>query len=203
MSRIDSIDHLRRHYGTPKERSLGKEIDHLDRHCRKFIALSPFLTIASQGADGRADSSPRGESPGFVAILDDRHLAIPDRPGNNRLDTLSNIVENPAVGILFMIPGFREILRVNGRAEIRDDDELRRRFEVGGKLPATVIVVEVESAYIHCAKAVMRSRLWEDEAKTPRELLPSLTEIIAEQMGREPVAESEEDMLAGYRKVLY
>jgi len=203
MSRIDSIDALRRHYGAPKERSLGKEIDHLDRHCRKYISLSPFLTIASQGADGRADSSPRGEAPGFVAILDDRHLAIPDRPGNNRLDTLSNIVENPAVGILFMIPGFREILRVNGRAEIRDDDELRRRFEVGGRLPATVIVVVVGSAYIHCAKAVMRSRLWEDEARTPRQLLPSLSEIIAEQMGREPAAESEADMLAAYRKVLY
>ena len=203
MSRIDNIDALRSHYGTPKVRALGKEIDHLDRHCRKYISLSPFLTIASQGADGHADSSPRGETPGFVAVLDDKHFAIPDRPGNNRLDTLTNIVENPAVGVLFMVPGFREILRVNGRAEIRDDEDLRKRFEVNGKLPATVIVVEVESAYIHCAKAVMRSQLWEDDARTERDLLPSLSEIIADQMGREPPAETEEEMLAAFNKVLY
>ena len=203
MARLATIEALRARYGTIKPRSLGKEIDHLDRHCRTFIGLSPFLTIASQGADGRADCSPRGEVPGFVQILGDRHLAIPDRPGNNRLDTLSNIVANPAVALLFIIPGFREILRVNGRAEIRDDDDLRARFEVGGRLPATVIVVEVESAYIHCAKAVMRARLWEEEALTPRGLMPSLTEIINDQMGTSTPVETEEEMLLAYQKVLY
>lgn len=203
MSRIDTVEALRSHYGEPKERALGKEIDHLDRHCRKFISLAPFLTIASQGADGRADCSPRGEQPGFVQVLDDKHLAIPDRPGNNRLDTLSNIIENPAVALLFLVPGFREIFRVNGRAEVRDDEDLRQRFEFRGKLPATVIVVEVESAYIHCAKAVMRAELWEDHARTSRELMPTLGQIIAEQMGRAQPQETNEEVYAENEKVLY
>ena len=203
MSRIETVEALRSHYGKAKERALGKEVHYLDRHCRRYISLSPFITIASQGADGRADCSPRGETPGFVQVLDDHHLAIPDRPGNNRLDTLTNIIENPAVAILFVVPGFREIFRVNGRAEVRDDADLRERFEVNGKQPATVIVVEVEAAYIHCAKAVMRAKLWEEESKTLRDAMPSLTEIIADQMGVTPAKETEEEMLAAYEKVLY
>jgi len=159
MAVITDIERLRQIYGHAKGRAVTKQLDHLEKHCRAFIALSPMVMLGSQGKSGPADVTPRGDAAGFVQVLDEKPLALPDRPGNNRLDTLSNILENPSVGLLFLVPGMDEVLRINGSAEIRDDDALRQRFEVKGKLPATVLVITVREVYFHCAKALMRSEL--------------------------------------------
>lgn len=203
MARITTVEQLRSHYGVAHERAVLKEVQRLHNHHIRFIELSPFLAISSTGADGRGDVSPRGEKPGFVHVIDDVTLAIPDRPGNNRLDTLTNVVTNPNVGVLFMLPGVNEILRVNGTAELRDDADLRRRFEVNGKQPALVILVHVEQAYLHCAKALMRSALWDVETKVPRSVLPSMGEMLRDQIGPQVEAESEAAGVARYKTQLY
>jgi uncharacterized protein len=165
-------------YDTPSERALLKQIDHIDAHCRAFIEASPFLLLAtSAGALG--DCSPRGDAPGFVQVAGPRTLLIPDRRGNNRLDSLRNVVRNPAVGLLFLVPGVNETLRVNGRARVSADPALRERFGVRGTLPATVLVVSVEEAYIQCAKALVRSELWNPARHRIRGELPSLGAVLA------------------------
>ncbi|MFG1478252.1 pyridoxamine 5'-phosphate oxidase family protein [Xanthobacter sp. V4C-4] len=202
MARIDSVDALRRLYGEPSGRTRDKVLSRLDPHCRRFIALSPFVLVATADAAGAADVSPRGDAPGFVASEDNR-LFIPDRPGNNRLDSLSNILATGRVGLLFLIPGVDETLRVNGRAAIHDDADLRGRFPVNGRLPRTVIAVEVEEAFLHCAKAFMRSALWSPQAQIPRAALPTMGEMLRDQIGHAAPAESQDDMLRRYRAVLY
>lgn len=158
-----------------------KELDHIDKHARAFIAASPFVCLGTARADGSADVSPRGDAPGFVKVLDAHTLAMPDRPGNNRLDSLSNIVANPQVGLMFLIPGIGEILRVNGQARIVRDPALLAGFEVNGKLPTTAIVVAVKQAFLHCTKAIHRGKLWANEAKADRKILPPLGHMIVEQ----------------------
>ncbi len=164
-------------HAVAKQKSLG----HLDRHARDFIARAPFLCIGTQTADGRADVSPRGDPCGFVTVLDDQTLLIPDRPGNNRLDTQSNILANPSVGILFMIPGFDDTLRVNGRAQISTDPDLLALLTVNDRLPVTAIVVTVDEVFLHCAKAFRRSNLWDPDARQDRREMPSLMKIILDQ----------------------
>ncbi len=203
MARITTVEQLRNHYGAPHERAVLKETTRLHRHHIRFIELSPFLAISSTGTDGRGDVSPRGEKPGFVHVVDDATLAIPDRPGNNRLDTLTNIVTHPNVGLLFMLPGVNEILRVNGTAELRDDSELRRRFEVNGRLPTLVIQVHVEQAYLHCAKAMMRSALWDERSRVERGVLPSMGEMLRDQIGPQIELETEAAAVARYKTQLY
>ena len=203
MPRIDTLDALRRIYKEPAGRAVTKAIPRLDRHCRRVIELSPFLVIASGDGKGTMDASPRGEEPGFVEVLDDRTLAIPDRPGNNRLDTFANILVNPAVGLIFFIPGVEETLRINGTAEIRDDDDLSGRFAVKGKRPATVLVVRLGEAYLHCAKALMRSRLWSDDVRVDRSVLPSMGQMLKDQIGLAEEAESQEAMRERYSDQLY
>src|SRR5207248_6499030 len=154
---------LRALLGTPSEVALKKQIAALDGHCRALIAHAPFMLLATAGADGRCDVSPKGDPPGFARVLDDTHLVIPDRPGNKRLDGMRNILENPHVGLIFLVPARGETLRVNGRAAITRDPELLARMEVGGKRPLLAIGVEVEEVFLHCAKAFKRSRLWEPE----------------------------------------
>jgi PPOX class probable FMN-dependent enzyme len=156
---IASEDELAGLYGPALERSVRKQLDHLDDHCRAFIAASPFLILSTQAA-GLADASPRGDAPGFVQVLDDKTLAIPDRRGNNRLDNLRNILKNPAVGLLFLVPGVHETLRVNGDAVLSTYPELTARFEFQGKTPKTVILVTVREAYVHCSRALVRADLW-------------------------------------------
>lgn len=173
---------LRSRYGQPSRLATGKQLDRLDLHARRFIELSPFLVISSQGADGLGDVSPKGDAPGFVLVLDDRTLLIPDRPGNNRLDTLSNLMANDGVGLLFLVPGVCETLRVNGRARVVADADLLAPTAVRGRLPATGILVAVEEVYLHCAKALVRSKLWEDDHRVERRSLPSLGRMLAEQM---------------------
>lgn len=203
MPRITSVAQLRTLYSQPIERAVLKELTYLHAHHKRFIALSPFLAISSTGPDGHGDVSPRGEQPGFVHVLGDTTLAIPDRPGNNRLDTLSNVLANPNVGLLFLLPGVSEILRVNGEAELRDDAELTARFAVNGREPRLVIVVRVKQAYLHCAKAIMRSALWDERTKAPRGTLPSMGEMLRDQIGPQIELEPEEVAVARYRTQLY
>jgi uncharacterized protein len=182
MDFIASRDELRRHYKAPADGPIRKELRALDAHCRRFIENSPFVLIGSSDRDGNADVTPKGDMPGFVAILDDTTIAIPDRPGNNRLDTWENIVVNPAVGLLFLIPGMNETLRVNGHGRITADQGLREQLAVDGRLPATVLVVEIKACYMHCAKAFMRSKLWTPESWPPREAMPTLGEMLRDQL---------------------
>ncbi len=173
MAAIDSLEALRAHYRAPSERSRRKAIDRLDAHCRTFIAHAPFLVIGTAAANcGPGDVSPRGDGPGFVHVVDDRTILIPDRPGNNRLDTLSNILENPEVAVIFMIPGFDETLRINGRAGLTDNAELLDRMAMGGKPALMAIRVGVREAYIHCNRALRRARLWDEASKPDRAILP-------------------------------
>ncbi|NQU60650.1 MAG: pyridoxamine 5'-phosphate oxidase family protein [Rhodospirillales bacterium] len=203
MTKISTQDDLRRLYRMPKGRSVAKQLDHIDPHDKRFIELSPFMVIATSDARGIADASPRGEEPGFVHVIDDHTLAIPDRPGNNRLNTMENILENPEVGLIFLIPGVNEALRINGTAEIHDDDDLCASFEVNGKRPMTVMLVRVRETFLHCAKALMRSRLWQEDAKHAERPIPTMGEMIRDQIDGSEPPESEEDMARRYRKVLY
>jgi PPOX class probable FMN-dependent enzyme len=184
---ITSEADLRARFRAPSELSLRKQLDHLDHNCRRFIALSPFLCLATSGEDG-IDNSPRGDVPGFVEILDERTLLIPDRPGNNRLDSLANIVRNPQVGLLFFIPGVTEMLRINGRAKIVTRPDILELFAVNNRAPAVVILVETQEVFLHCSKALIRSRLWQEDAKVDRKVLPSLGQMIAEVLDRQPAA---------------
>jgi PPOX class probable FMN-dependent enzyme len=160
---ITSEHELRAVMGEPMPRSVQKEISYLDKNCLAFIAKSPFVLVASCDAQGRLDVSPKGDPAGFVQVLDERTLAIPDRPGNQRADTFSNVLQNPRVGLLFLIPGKQETLRVNGRAVIVRDLAVRERMAVRGKAPQLALVVSVEEAFIHCTKCMLRSHLWERE----------------------------------------
>ena len=185
---ITSEAELRARFKAPSELSLRKQLDHLDHNCRRFIELSPFLCLATSRNDGMADNSPRGDVPGFVEVLDERTLLIPDRPGNNRLDSLANIVHHPQVGLLFFIPGVTEMLRVNGRAKLVTKPEILELFTVNNRAPAVVILVEIQEVFLHCSKALIRSRLWQEDAKVDRKVLPSLGRMIAEVIDREPAA---------------
>jgi hypothetical protein len=181
---LDSLEALARVYDAPLERIVAKEIDHIDALGRAFIARSPFLLLATAGAAG-VDCSPKGDAPGFVQVPDDRTLLIPDRPGNNRIDGMKNIVENPQVGILFLVPGANETFRVNGRARIGVDPALLNRFLVDGKPPRSVIVVTVDQAFNHCPKAFVRSRLWAAGAEGRPEGVPTTGRFAAARDGRD------------------
>ena len=161
---VTTLDELRALLGEPSDVARKKQVDRLDEHCRDFIAHSPFLLVATADAEGRCDVSPKGDPAGFVLVLDDHHLVIPDRPGNRRFDGMRNILANPHVGLLFLVPARGETLRVNGRASIIRDAEVLSRLGVGGKPPRLAIGVEVEEVFLHCAKAFKRSNLWNPEA---------------------------------------
>ena len=203
MSMITSVEELRSLYDPPKENVVKKDIGHIDRHCRRFIAYSPFVVIASYDQDGAADASPRGGHPGFVKVADDHTLLLPDWGGNNRLDTFSNILSQPEIGLLFMIPGVNETLRVNGRAELHSDEGYRSLCSEGEKLPKLVLKLSVREAYLHCAKAIMRASLWEPESRIDRTLLPSAGQIVKDQLRLDIEPETLEAMTERYRKNLY
>jgi hypothetical protein len=199
--------------GTPSDGAVKKQIARIDKHARRFIELSPFLCLGTADAEGRADVSPRGDPPGFVRVLDDKTLLIPDRPGNNRADSMLNIMQNPNVGLIFFIPGFEDTLRVNGKATILGDAGLLAKSTVNGKAPKLGIRVAVEEVFLHCAKALKRSRLWDPAAQVDRKAMPSLVRMIMEQVAEaenaaEPpadkaVAEYEADLEHHYKTGLY
>lgn len=204
MEFITSKEELRARYGETSERARLKEMRALDHHARNFIVHSPFVLIGSQDAEGRADVTPKGDKPGFVAVLDDATIVIPDRPGNNRLDTWENLLSNPAVGLLFMIPGMNETLRINGKGRLTADAALRERFAVDGKLPITVLVVTVEACYMHCAKAFMRSQLWKPETWPDRSTLPTLGQILADQIAiNQSGAEVDKSLAEAYARTMW
>ena len=199
---IDAAE-LRALYGQPNVRAANKVLPRLDEHCRAFIGLSPFCVLGTAAADGLADCSPKGDAPGFVQVLDDETLLIPDRLGNNRVDSMSNIVENPNVSLIFLVPGMNETLRVNGKATITTDDSLLESLSVNGKQPKTGLVVKVDEAFLHCAKALMRSKLWDPERHIDRKSFPSLGRILADQTGVQSPEVAEAAVQEAYRTKLY
>lgn len=206
MEFVTTREELRTLYKTPEPdaKSIRKELKRLDGHCRSFIARSPFMLIGSSDGAGNSDVSPKGDRPGFVSVLDDITLAIPDRPGNNRLDTLENILRNPSVGLLFLIPAMDETLRVNGEARITVDADLREKLAVDGKLPVTVTLVTVKAAYMHCAKAFMRSELWKPESWPDRTRLPTLGAILRDQLAlSESAGEIDQSLDEAYSRTLW
>lgn len=207
---VASEGELRGNYGEPMDIALMKQLGKLDVHCKDFISRSPFLCIGTSAADGKADVSPRGDPPGFVQVLDDNTIFIPDRPGNNRLDTMSNIVANPDVGLLFLIPGFEDALRVNGKAKLVKDKKILERCAVNRKVPTMGIMVEVNEAYLHCAKAVRRSKLWQAESQQDRKEMPTLAQMILEQVAtpekqptKEEIKDGDEFIEDNYKTGLY
>jgi PPOX class probable FMN-dependent enzyme len=177
MSIIRTLDELVELYDAPVPTSITKEIDHLTELHRAYIEASPFLVVATSGPGG-VDCSPRGDAPGFVRVVDERTLLMPDRRGNNRLDSLRNLVVDPRIGLLFLVPGVGVTLRVNGTAELSTDLDLRKSFAVGDKLPTTVIVVTTTSVYTQCPKALMRSHLWDPSCHRDPSELPSVGDIM-------------------------
>lgn len=183
---IESEAQLRGLFEPTHDLALKKCQTRLGVHAQAFIRRAPFVCIGTQSPDGRADVSPRGDPPGFVEILDQQTIAIPDRPGNNRLDTLSNIIANPAVGLLFIIPGFDDTLRLNGRARLSTDPSLLARMAVNGKVPKLAVVVQIDEVFLHCAKAFRRSQLWDPAARQDRRDMPSLIKLILDETGAAP-----------------
>jgi hypothetical protein len=199
---ISTVEQLREVYPAPKQRSLDKELDHLDEHCRRFIGLSPFAVVCTSAADGRCDASPKGGPPGFVRVLDEHRLLIGDATGNRRLDGHQNLLENPRVGVLFMIPGMGETLRVNGGVELTRDPALLAGLETGGHPAKLALVVHAEEVYIHCAKALIRSRLWDPDTWCAADELPSAAEILSDHIGLGDVEASAAALAEGYRTQL-
>ena len=178
---LDTEEALRRVYAKPAKAVVEKAFPHLDKHSRRFLELSPFFCIGSHRADGTADVSPRGGEPGLVHVIDDHHIAFPDRPGNNRLDTLVNIVNDAAVGLLFFLPGVTDMMRINGNATITIAPTLMERFVHDGKAPRSVIVIETREVYFHCSKALLRSDLWNPDKRLPKGGFPTLGQIARDQ----------------------
>lgn len=202
--RIDSLEELRDCYGEPSVRAVQKALPKLDRHCRNYIAHSPFLCLGSSQPGGAADVSPRGDAPGFVQVVDDRTLLIPDRPGNKRLDSMQNVLANPHVGLIFLIPGVEETLRINGRAEIVNDPARLAELAAQGKVPQSALLVHVDEAYMHCAKALRRSRLWQDDYKLGKGEFPTLGQILKDQLAIDAEAEMlDKGLEDAYAKTMY
>ena len=174
---IENEEKLRKLHHAPLSRAKDKVLVRLDEHCKKIISLSPFCVIATQG-NGGADITPRGDPPGFVRVLDDQHLLLPDRVGNNRLDTMTNLFQNPAIGVIFFLPGMNETLRINGTAKITDDARLLEPCAVNQRSPKIGLLISVHEAFMHCAKALVRSKLWDTAHHIDRTLLPSFAEIM-------------------------
>ncbi len=205
---VQSESDLRGMFGATHEIAIKKCLDHIDAHARAFIERSPFLCIGTQSGGREADVSPRGDPCGFVKILDEKTLLIPDRPGNNRLDTLSNILSNPKVGLLFLVPGFDDTMRVNGTAALTRDPGLLAMMTVKDRIPTIAIAVHVEEVFIHCAKAFRRSKLWDAHNHQDRSEVPSLMKIILDQTAGAPADPEEqqrhdEALETEYRQTMY
>lgn len=203
MGKLELAD-LDRLYRAPGKVVLDKVLDHVDAHGRSMIALSPFCVVSAAGPDGRLDVSPRGGEPGFIHVSEDgRTLFLPDRPGNNRLDILRSLLAGEGrIGMMFMIPGFDDVYRVNGRAEASDDADLLAQFEEFGRLPRLVLRIAVEEAFLHCPKAIMRGRLWDPDARVDRDTLPSGAEMISDQLKLGPLPVTNEQIIASYKTQL-
>ncbi|WP_456750620.1 MSMEG_1061 family FMN-dependent PPOX-type flavoprotein [Bradyrhizobium sp. USDA 4461] len=193
MSYLADVSELRSFYRNPSAMVLQKQINWIDAHSRKFIGLSPLVFIGSAHPVRGMDVSPRGDAPGFVRVLDEHRIAIPDRPGNNRLDTIENLLAKPDIGLLFLIPGIGDMRRINGTARVTRSEGLLQSMSVNASAPKLAIVVSVNEVFLHCTRAVMRSRLWSDEYRIPRDQLPTLGRMIADQAGSTGLTAEEAD----------
>ncbi|MDX8364663.1 pyridoxamine 5'-phosphate oxidase family protein [Cytobacillus sp. IB215665] len=205
ISTREEFESFQQFVGNPSPRAANKVISFIDSHCREFIDKSPFLSLATSNSEGQCDVSPRGDYPGFVSVLDDHHLFIPERPGNRRMDSANNIITNPNIGLLFFIPGLGETLRINGKAYICRDPELLENSKVNGRAPLFGILVEVQECYAHCAKAFIRSNLWNPESWYAKKTLPSVPQMLVAH-SKIPNATSEQvakELQEGYKNRLY
>ena len=200
---VKNHSELRDLYKPPASRAVQKVLDHLDVHCRNFIALSPLCVLSSAGADGQADASPRGDPPGFVQVLDEKTLLLPDRPGNNQVDSLQNIVQNPRVGLLFFVPGMNETLRVKGKAEIVRDEKVLEPMKMQRRAPLSGLRITVEEAFLHCGRALIRSRIWDPEVKIDRSEYPTYGQVLADQIAGADAKEIDESEEEANRERLY
>jgi len=202
MNDIPDPTALRAHMGPVSPTAQRKVMHRLDTHARHFIALSPFLVLATADADGQVDASPRGDPPGFVQVLDDVTLFLPDRPGNNRVDSLANVLASPGVGLLFFVPGIDETLRVNGTARLSTDEGLLGAAAVQGRVPRTGMVVAITDLFFHCGKALKRSNLWDPASQIDRSTFPTLGRILADQQNGDAAA-MDERIETSYRTLIY
>jgi hypothetical protein len=203
LNEIVDPEALRSHYGTVDSLAEAKVLRRLDDYCRRFIAISPFLVLATADGEGGADASPRGDAPGFVSVLDEVTLLLPDRPGNRRVDSFHNILAHPGVGMLFFVPGLPETLRVNGTARLVNDPALLAPLTVQGKAPLAGLLVHVEEAFFHCGKSLIRSKLWDKSVQIARSDFPSLGLIIADQTRAIEAAKADVFIEQAYRTTLY
>lgn len=203
MTEIGSLSDLRSVYDQPSDLALRKELGHIDRHAREFIGRSPFVVVSTADADGWPDASPRGDAPGFVAVPDETRLHLPDRPGNNRLDSFQNLIANPRIALLFVVPGRLETLRVNGTARLLTGPDLLQKYAVRNQPARAVVEVTAKSIYFQCGKAVVRSGLWQKEKWPSLDGLATFAEALADQIKglEKPVVEAALDK--SYRDRLY
>lgn len=197
--KIQNVQQLRELYDLPKERTVKKELSELDEHCINFLKHSPFMVLSSANNKGLQDASPRGGKAGFVKVINTKQIVLADAKGNNRLDTLSNIVENPEVGALFFIPGIQESMRLNGQAEIRTDPEIIQLFKEEQNVPKTFILITIETVFLHCAKALMRSDLWGNQFKIEQKNFPTMGKMLKDQLKTDRPIETYEDMVERYK----
>lgn len=183
MAQISTVEQLQTLYKAPHPIVLQKAIPALEQHSQTFIAHSPFVVLSTQTAQGKMDISPRGGPAGFVQVLDSEHLLFGDHAGNNRLDTLRNLLHNPEISLLFIIPGLHEVLRVKGRASLHDDEDLIERYLEGNKRPKLVVKIAVSEVFFHCPKAMLIGNVWNSETFSKRDILPSLGQIVQDQLG--------------------
>jgi len=200
--KIKNTNQLRKLYSLPTGRAKDKQLISLDAHAINFIEKSPFLVLSTSNHNRKMDASPRGGMPGFVKVADEKTLIVPDAKGNNRLDSLVNIVETGHVGLLFLIPGVDETLRINGNAYISSDVKYHKLFLEENKTPQTCIIISIEELFLHCAKAFMRSKLWQEDIKINRKEFPTMGEMLKDQLGSNEIAETHEDMIKRYAKDL-
>ncbi len=197
---IKNLEELRDLYGYPSERAELKVLNRLEKHAIHFIEKSPFVLVGSRSKEGRMDVSPRGGNPGFIKVLSETEILLPDFSGNNRVDTLSNIVETGRVGLIFLIPGIDETLRINGQASVSTNSKFIERFHEERKPPKSVIHIQIEELFLHCAKAFMRSQLWDASAQLSKDDFPTIGQMLKDQMNLDGPAETREEMLKRYAK---
>jgi uncharacterized protein len=204
-NRIVELTDLRAVVGVPNPGSIGKEMASLDEICRQFLSMCPILFISSVGSDGRADVSPRGDLPGFVKVLDERTIAIPDRPGNRRIDTMSNILCSPgnSVGLIFLVPGVDEVMRASGRASVCSEPTLLAQMAVDGKLPKLAVVIALDEVFFHCGKALKRAGLWDSTRQIDREKFPSYAAINHKRRPHESLEKMKRFVADNYKNELY
>ncbi len=203
MSVIETERELRAMYAPAKERAVKKQMSCLDAHCVNFLSHARFVVLSTCDAQGNMDASPRGGEPGFVKVIDAHTVIVPDWTGNNRLDTFSNVLSTGRIGAIFLVPGVDETLRINGTASLRNDEAFTSRCEVNGRFPKLVVHIAVREAYLHCAKAIMRAQLWSMDAQIERARLPTMNEMLRDQIGQTEPAEPQEVMFERHRSELW